>query len=113
MSPEACERLRAICPRFFAQASPSDFSHEDGWEEVLARFGAACEPTAAVFSSSKEKFGTLCVFLDGVVSPEVLKAEEQAIDESSRTCELCGAPGSLVSRARIRTLCDAHQVMST
>ena len=55
----------------------------------------------------KEKFGSLRFYVSGA-SPEINNYIEFAEAMSSRTCEVCGAPGEKRSGSWVKTLCDKH-----
>jgi hypothetical protein len=46
----------------------------------------------------KEKFGQLCVYLAGDGTPEMKRAIDAAVEQSTRTCEICSADGELAER---------------
>jgi hypothetical protein len=79
------------------------FSCGDGWFGIIDRLSAKLvEDPYLIVSQVKEKFGTLRVYFhaqDGAPTPDPeldarLDAEmAAALDESKRTCELCGQPG--------------------
>lgn len=60
----------------------------------------------------KEKFGTLSFYiaaLENVTDDQFTAVRERiraAEEQSARTCERCGAPGSLREGPWLRTLCD-------
>jgi hypothetical protein len=79
----------------------------DGWEPIIRRFSEKLEPIARETGlravQVKEKFGALRFYVRGAdgarklpvsVSKAVHAATIAAMDESSRTCEHCGAAGS-------------------
>ena len=86
-----------------------------GWEKILTDLHAnllVLVPEYAV-TQIKEKFGGLRIYLtypEGTDSsaPEALldKAEE----DSLRTCERCGKPGSPGGKYWVKTLCPEHRV---
>ncbi|GAA3981119.1 hypothetical protein GCM10023085_74310 [Actinomadura viridis] len=94
-----------------------------GWHGILMRTHAeliAVLPNYQV-AQIKEKFGmpdvNLSVYVDPVTGEfgitRELGAQVRAIlmaarDESRRTCEVCGEPGSETGRAWIKTLCPDH-----
>ncbi len=55
----------------------------------------------------KEKFGTLRFYVDGG-NERSWTLIELAEGMSERTCEVCGAPGTIRRGGWIRTLCDEH-----
>ncbi|MGI5200636.1 hypothetical protein ACQEU6_03395 [Spirillospora sp. CA-108201] len=94
-----------------------------GWRDILMRTHAelvAVLPNYQV-AQVKEKYGMLDVNLGVYVDPVTgefgisreLGARVSAIvhaarDESRRTCEVCGEPGSETGRGWIKTLCPDH-----
>ena len=79
----------------------------DGWEPLIRRMSAKLEPiareTGLYAVQVKEKFGELRVYVRGAddarklpatISEAVHAAISAAMEESSRTCEHCGAAGS-------------------
>lgn len=59
-------------------------------------------------SQIKEKFGTMRFYVDGG-TPEMHNYITFAEAMTSRTCEVCGAPGKSRSGEWIRVLCDKHK----
>ena len=55
----------------------------------------------------KEKFGGLRFYIGGA-SPEVHRLIDVAEEESLKTCEDCGGPGSPREGDWVQTLCDEH-----
>jgi hypothetical protein len=92
----------------------------DGWRDLLeracVRIRAAIRADDAAasfgFSQIKEKFGTLRIYAEGALSPEVDALVEEAIDlaeaRSATTCEVCGEPGRLYGGGWLTTRCAAH-----
>ena len=85
------------------------FDHEDGWFDLEWRL---CEDLEKLVDKDyklmqvKEKFGTLRWYSNHN-SEEAGKRINQAENESSRTCEVCGNPGiTRTDRSWLRTLCD-------
>lgn len=56
----------------------------------------------------KEKFGGLRFYIDAA-DDYTYGAINMAEQVASRTCEVCGAPGTRRSGGWIRTLCDHHE----
>lgn len=82
-----------------------------GWIPIILDFHIACEKHPDfVFISAREKWGILA--LDYHVDPSAAQAlralEQEAIDESARTCETCGADGQARLEGWRKTLCDRH-----
>ncbi|MEU8309386.1 hypothetical protein AB0C84_38050 [Actinomadura sp. NPDC048955] len=94
-----------------------------GWRGILMRTHAellAVLPNYQV-AQVKEKWGMLDVNLGAYVDPvtgefgisrelgsQVSAILRAARDESRRTCEVCGEPGSETGRGWIKTLCPDH-----
>ncbi|MES9537822.1 hypothetical protein [Actinomadura sp. NPDC000600] len=94
-----------------------------GWRDILMRAHAqlvAVLPNYQV-AQVKEKWGMLDVHLSVYTDPvtgglgisrelgsRVSAILNAARDESRRTCEVCGEPGSETGREWIRTLCPDH-----
>lgn len=55
----------------------------------------------------KEKFGTLRFYVDRK-DFEISMMISDAKEISSRTCEVCGSPGTLRPGSWVKTLCDKH-----
>ena len=93
----------------------------DGWEPLIRRLSEKLEPLAREFglraSQVKEKFGALRCYVRGAdgarklpaaISAAVHAAIMAAMEESSRTCEHCGAVASTQNVGGWwATLCDA------
>lgn len=95
------------------------FECAEGWRpiilELLERLEAeiaaqpAAERDAFRVVQVKEKFGTLRVYLAGQGTERMEAAIHSAEQASSKTCEVCGAPGELRSRNRwMLTRCQKH-----
>ncbi|WP_141579184.1 TraR/DksA family transcriptional regulator [Actinomadura sp. WMMA1423] len=94
-----------------------------GWRDILLRTHAelvAVLPNYQVVQV-KEKYGMLDVNLGGFVDPvtgalglsrelgtRVSAILTAAREESLRTCEVCGEPGTETGQAWIKTLCPTH-----
>jgi hypothetical protein len=79
-----------------------------GWYPILARLEQRLDELDPDYKvhQIKEKFGTLCFYWEGDTSngDEIVSRAEA---ESARTCEFCGGPGHLRSKAVwLKTLCD-------
>jgi hypothetical protein len=81
------------------------FDCGDGWFEILRDLSDKLEPLDVVASQVKEKFGTLRFYLESG-SDKAYAFIDEAEKLSSKTCEACGAPGSMRARFWLRTLCD-------
>lgn len=102
---------------------PFGFGCGDGWFDIIDRLSSQLEtecirlsmregvPEEAlpVASQVKEKFGGLRFYMSHYT--EVMDDYiEQAEAEAARTCERCGAPGTLRYNGWVRTLCDSCQL---
>lgn len=79
------------------------FALEEGFRKVKD------EVPQVYVAQIKEKFGELRFYYDGgddEISGMVRMAEEWA----SKTCEMCGKPGTLRHGGWMKTLCDEHEV---
>jgi hypothetical protein len=93
------------------------FEHGDGWFDIVWRLCVDLEPLVKKLEQeigcqfevqqAKEKFGGLRFYVNQK-SDAIRQRIETAIQESFRTCEVCGKPGSLREERWIRTLCDEH-----
>jgi hypothetical protein len=98
---------------------PRGFEHGDGWFDILWRLCEDLEPLVAgdefEVLQVKEKFGGLRFYvrLDDLRLSHANEAIDRrigaAMEDSFRTCEVCGEPGRLREERSIRTLCDEHQ----
>jgi|SRR5215831_5323585 len=58
----------------------------------------------------KEKFGRLTVYLAKQATPAMWAAINEAGDESTKVCEVCGEPGELAERSMFWSVrCDVHE----
>jgi len=83
------------------------FNVGDGWHPILEELHAELEKLIPGYRAEqvKEKFGTLRVYVSPW-SDAVYEAIRRSEEESSRTCEQCGAPGEIrTSRFWLKTLC--------
>jgi hypothetical protein len=83
------------------------FACSQGWEKLLDKaFG---ELKALGWSGEiyqvKEKFGTLRMYVDKNGKEEFREIIQRAEEESGRTCEVCGSPGTTGGKGWILTLC--------
>lgn len=84
-----------------------------GWHNLIAvmlnqLFDAGWEGN---LRQIKEKFGTLCVYLEREVddlTPVFCDIIQQAVKVSSITCRECGAPGELRYGGWLKVLCGVH-----
>jgi hypothetical protein len=80
----------------------------DGWVPILDRLAHDLVEMGwdRDLHQTKEKFGTLRFYI-GAETEEMSDRIRVAEEESARTCEVCGAPGSLRTIGWHKTLCDA------
>ena len=103
------------------QESSMSFGFEcgNGWFDLIwnlsqkiedAARQAGLEPQSATWPQAKQvkqKAGTLCFYLDNLTQAMTGLIDE-AMEDSAKTCEACGMPGSRVGNSGVRTLCDRH-----
>lgn len=132
MRPENTKRLYARYPRLYRRKDwPMTktcmcwgFSCGDGWFDLIDRLSMKLEteierqrlagvPEEGWIAADqvKEKFGTLRFYLshyshDDAASKRVEKAIDTAERESERTCENCGASGSIREGGWVHVYCD-------
>ena len=104
-------------------AMPRGFEHDDGWFDILWRLCEDLEPLVAEFEEAggakfevlqvKEKFGSLRFYVNCRRNEAIRQRIGIAADESFRTCEVCGQPGTLREDRWIKTLCDEHTSSGT
>jgi hypothetical protein len=90
------------------------FECGSGWKAILVSLSAALERIAPEFRAEpiaieqvKQKLGALRVYLAGSAPEAAERVVDLAQEQSLRTCELCGAPGTLRGvRHRLRVLCE-------
>jgi hypothetical protein len=90
------------------------FECAPGWKAIIADLAAGLEQIARESSEGpiaveqvKEKLGSLRVYLAGPTNEAAETLVDGARERSLRTCELCGAPGTLTGvRHGIWVLCD-------
>ena len=83
---------------------PRGFTHDDGWFDILWRLCEDLEPLVAKFEQEtgsqfevlqvKEKFGGLRFYVNCRRNEAIRQRIGIAADESFRTCEVCGQPGT-------------------
>ena len=104
------KRLTARFPELFCDISVWGIVCEAGWEDLITRL---CERLVTLdlpdlrVVQVKEKFGTLRFYVVGG-NDEVSAMIRQSEEESSETCEWCGAQGDLrkSERGYLLTLCE-------
>ncbi|WP_244814139.1 hypothetical protein [Caballeronia sp. Lep1P3] len=90
------------------------FECAPGWKAIIADLATGLEQIARESSDEpvaveqvKQKLGSLRVYLAGPTTEAAETLVDGARERSLRTCELCGAPGTLTGvRHRICVLCD-------
>lgn len=100
--------------------SPIAFGFEcgDGWADILVEL---CEKIQLhlntldeesrkhiIASQVKEKYGTLRFYIDA--SDDTIEdLIEEAVEKSSKTCEICGKPGKTITDGYwLSTVCEEH-----
>lgn len=94
------------------------FECDDGWKDILWEL---CEKIEIELQTTlevpeypfrllqvKEKYGTLRVYSNWETE-KIGDLIREAEEKSSRTCEVCGAPGSRSGDFWIKTLCEKHR----
>jgi hypothetical protein len=99
-------------------AMTGGFEHGDGWFDILWRLCEDLEPLVTEKERAggrqfevlqvKEKFGGLRFYVNWHRNETIDQRIGIAADESFRTCEVCGQPGTLRAARCIKTLCDEH-----
>jgi hypothetical protein len=131
MSPENTQKLYDTFPQLYRgrvksiqESSMSwGFTCGDGWFDLVwtlsqkiedAATAAGLEPQSDDWPEAiqvKQKIGTLRFYLKRsplTISEEVCTLIRESEIRSSKTCEECGNPGSLLSGRGIQTLCKKH-----
>lgn len=103
--------LEALIEAARSQPITDKISCGAGWIPIIIKFfRAADKHSDLVLISASEKWGLLD--LNYHVDPSAVEAvralAQAAIDETSRTCETCGADGNLRTEGWRKTLCDHH-----
>lgn len=127
MTPEKEQKLFDAFPQMYrgrvksVQESAMSFGFDcgDGWFDLIWRLSQQIETAARLEGLEpqseawpearqvKQKVGRLRFYL---VSPtEAMTALiREAEEDSAKTCEECGIPGSLVGNSGVKTLCKRH-----
>ena len=79
-----------------------------GWKHLVQPLIELCRQHDVAILQVKEKFGGLR-FYTGPAPDEVYRAIDNAEEESLRTCEMCGRPGTLMGRGWFKTRCQEHK----
>jgi hypothetical protein len=88
------------------------FECGDGWMDLIYRLSQAitahAESTGLDVAATqvKEKFGTLRFYVN-YGDKDVFRLIDAAEHESATICELCGAPGTLLTKGWHSTRCDS------
>ena len=106
--------------RYFPEGSEIRWSHcPSGWINLLDRITSALDEHLPGWRlrQVKSDLGTLDFYFDtpdGAAETQrtaVRAVHRAAVQRSSRTCEVCGAPGQpVISDGWLSVLCDEHQV---
>lgn len=124
MNPENSKRLQSDFPQLYRSQKFDPLRHEthtliaiwgfecgDGWMDLIYRLSRAIsthvESTGldVVATQVKEKFGELRFYVNRG-DEEVFRLIDAAEQESATICELCGAPGTLVTKGWRSTRCE-------
>jgi hypothetical protein len=124
MSPGLDEKLCEAFPKIFKDrhgdmretAMCWGFDFSDGWYGIINKLCTAIQKhldenhhvPQVVATQAKEKFGTLRFYITGG-DDYISDLIEHAVEESGRTCEMCGKPGETVGARRVRTVCAEHR----
>lgn len=90
------------------------FECSDGWYDLIYRMSEDLNkiedlPEGFEIIQVKEKFGTLRVYtING--NEKAFERINQAEQESSKTCEVCGSPGFIRGNRWLQTLCESCSV---
>jgi hypothetical protein len=109
------EEFRARYPQLFSDPRVDEIYCDPGWRDLLlslcdtlqSHLSRHPDVVPVTVGQIKSKFGELHFFYDGGDS-YCRGAVDLAERLSLKTCERCGAPGSLVGRQRVSTLCSTH-----
>lgn len=114
------EEFRARYPQLFSDPRVDEIYCDPGWRDLLL---SLCDTLQShltrhpdvmpvTVAQIKSKFGELHFFYDGG-DAYCRGAVDLAAELSLKTCERCGAPGSLVGGQWVSTLCSTHDRSST
>jgi hypothetical protein len=85
-----------------------------GWRRLVGELGERLEAIAGGSTrlvGAREKFGRLQIDIAGDKTPNVQVAVAAAEEASTRTCDVCGAPGVLTERGPVGWIsvrCPVH-----
>lgn len=131
MTPEKTQQLFDAFPYLYRgrvkpiEESLMSFGYDcdSGWFDLIymlsqkiedAARAAGLEPQSDEWPEAiqvKQKYGSLRFYLKKsplARSDEVATLKREAEECSTKTCELCGNPGTLVAGCRVKTLCEDH-----
>ncbi|KAL8797154.1 MAG: hypothetical protein Q9195_000621 [Heterodermia aff. obscurata] len=86
-----------------------------GWYHILYRLSSSIstvvsenglDPQEYCYEQIKEKFGLLRVYMHGGTTEEIGQAIQRAVEESAKTCEVCGREGQLGDKGWLRVRCN-------
>lgn len=86
--------------------------HDDGWKDLVCDLIDALDKTGVPYTIDqiKEKWGTLCVYVNAtkkhINSKDFFRLIKEAEERSGTICELCGNQGETGSAMRVKTLCS-------
>jgi len=111
----AHEHIASLCGRRVKLSEVGNFCYRGGWRGIIADFMFEIRTFNVVLETVHEDMGQLEIrFTCYQKSNEnkVWLARYKAINNSKRTCVLCGAHGSrLVVRREVTTLCRSNECM--
>ncbi len=98
------EKLQSSYPDVYGQCKR--WSISGGWYQILDDLGQKLSTTPASITGLNEKFGSLDIDFKGS-NQAAEAAVERASELSEATCELCGEPGSIDTKAQwFKARCD-------
>lgn len=111
------EKLYTEFPLCFPQPPICGFTIGPGWFEIVRNLCSKIEKILTEnnehefsIDQVKEKFGGLRCYWGGYTPEDILEQIELLITDAeiqcSKTCETCGAPGTLRTDIWMRTICD-------
>lgn len=105
------EDFKAAFPTLYAHAGLFDFGCPPGWLDLVWELSTKLEPIGARAQQVKSKFGSLRFYTEGY-SKEVSALVAKAEDDSCKTCEFCGKPGSRKTSkgGLVTTRCSEHSL---
>jgi hypothetical protein len=80
-----------------------------GWHHLVHPLLEQCKAEGVEVLQVKEKFGTLRFYTAGNLSGSLRRMIDEAENQSSKVCEVCGKEGQLRSDLSwLKTLCQEH-----